>query len=142
MAKKAAEVDNMLDLAVSFGNLNVGDKTCRIGCSVARKDLKLTVADKQLCEKRLAGCLISKAGNPDQPTFDGMNDDLEIEGVFDVKGFNVSGEHISFGLTFAIKSIDVAMMAHFAKREGRLMVKSIEEIPEESKADSNGDDSE
>lgn len=138
--KKQVEVDAVLDLAVSYGNVNIGDKTARIGITVARSVLKVTVADKQLCEKRLAGCMVAKRGNPDQPTFNGMEDDLELTVMFDVKGFNVSADHISFGLTFALKSVDVQTLAQFAKREGQLIITSIEAIPEDEDDGGEGED--
>ena len=137
MARK--KVEYLLDLAVAFGNLSVGDKTARIGITVDRQNLKVLEADKHLCERRLTCKLVArpKGENPDQgrmPGFEKDNDEA-IDGVADVKGFSVSADHISFGLTFAIASIDIMALTHFAKRSGQFMVEGAEDIPEDEKKD-------
>ncbi len=139
--KRTAKV---LDLAVAFGNLSVGDKTCRIGVSVDRSELSVSQADKNLCERRLSGYLVCKppGDHPDQETFDGMDGDSEIKGVFDVKSFTVSKDALSLGLTFAVASVNVSALAHFAKRAGRVLIDEVDEIPEKQVGGDNGDDSE
>lgn len=114
------EADSVLDLPVTFGNISIGDKTARVGVTVMREQLSLSQADRNLCERRLNGKIISRpAGdNPDQASLPGMAFETTLEGVFDVKGFSVSKEALGFGLTFAIAEIDVSNLAHFAKRGG------------------------
>ena len=129
---------SLLTLPVAWGNLSVGDKSCRIGVTVDRSSLKVAEADKHLCEKRLTGQLQVKAPDehPDQQHLDGMENGREVAGSFDIKGFSVSKDAITFGLTFAIASVNVESLAHFAKRAGTLLVDDSEAIPE------NGDDEE
>ncbi len=142
MAKKKgpAAFDCLLDLPVQFGNVNCGDKTARIGITLDRGGDQLTIAqaDKQLVERRLTVRMVARppGDNHDQDRLPGMDDDEKLDAVVDVKGFSVSKDTISFGLTFAIASVDVGALAHFAKRAGKLVVTCAEDIPER-----NGDDS-
>jgi len=131
MAKKKPVPANVLELPVEYGQVSIGDKTTRIGVNVDRSELKVSDADKQLCEKRLTGRIITRPpGNPEQGTLPGVDLETHLAGVFDVKGFSVTSDKISFGLTFALASIDVSVLAHFAKRSGRLIVEAVEALPE------------
>ncbi len=138
MAKKKT---SLLELPVAFGGVSVGDKTARIGCAVDRGEaLGIAEADRHLCEQRLTVRMLARpAGdNHDQDRLPGMDDDEKLDAVVDVKGFSVSKDSISFGLTFAIASVDVGALAHFAKRAGKLVVTCAEDIPEK---EGSGDDS-
>ena len=53
--------------------------------------------------------------------------------------YRVQIKFINFGLTFSIESIDIAGLAHFAKRSGNLVVTEITAIPDD-KATGNGGD--
>jgi hypothetical protein len=123
---------SILELNAVFGNVSIGDKTARIGLTVDRLDLTLPQADRHLCEKRLIGSIFSRppGDHPDQGTLPEMEFSTTISGAFDVKSFRVTKKHLNFGLTFAIASIDVALLAHFAERSGRLIVDDIDIIPE------------
>lgn len=141
MAKKM-----ILNFPVTYGGVSFGKKTARIGLTVSRDDLKIGVADKNLCDRRLE-LIIKASGNGDQEgqgRLEGMEDDLVLAGVADVKGFGVHAEHISFGLTFNVKALKTASAAgesrldDFASREGRLQIVGVETIPEEEKH-KNGD---
>ncbi len=138
MAKrKTSEPPAMLELPVEFGGISIGEKTARVGVSIDRANLTVTQADKNLCERRLTGRILARPADelPDQGRLPGMEHDTVINGVFDVKGISLSGRKISLGLTFALKGLDVSVLAHFAKRAGLLRVEAIEALPE---ADSNG----
>jgi hypothetical protein len=130
--KKPANNGDVLDLIVSYGNLNAGDKTARIGVTVSRDKLAISKAEKQFCEKRLACCLVMApdGAHPDQGSLNGMMDDIELEATFDVKSIRFSADEISFGLTGALGSLDVSTLAKFAKKQGRLIVNDVSEIPE------------
>lgn len=135
MAKKKAEetATPILELAVSFGNVNVGDKTARVGVTIPRSSLSVSSADKNLCGKRLTVHLLARAGGgqADQESIPGLEGaDLELSGVADVKGFGVGPKTISAGLTFSIESIDVPTLARMAKRDGVVTVVGIQDIPE------------
>ena len=139
MAKKMAKDENgQLEFPVNYGNLNIGAKTCKISVSVNRlrrpgdDGLTIAQAESNLLEKRLNGKLVAKFNrkdSPDQGQLGGMEDDLEFDGTFDVKSIAVKGTSVGFSLTFAKESIDVAEISHFAKKPGRIVILSAEEIP-------------
>jgi hypothetical protein len=121
-----------LELPVAYGNVSIGEETASITAFVDRKFLTLTQADRTLCGKRLAGKITAQPGNdnPEQPSL--MEDaGDELASVFDTRSFRVTPKGISFGLSFKIESVDVTVLAHFAKRAGRLTVESVSDIPEE-----------
>jgi hypothetical protein len=136
MARKSGKAqanESVFDLPCSYGNVSIGDKTCNVKASISRSALKLSEADKKLCEHRLIGRIIAKPAGwqSSQEALPGMSgDDIEMEGCFDVKGLNVKSSAIGIGLTFSIKDVDVSTLAKFAKRDGRIVVDSIEELPE------------
>lgn len=126
--------DDVLDLIVSFGQMGAGDKTARLGIVVSRQRLSVPKAEKQFCEKRLACCLVMSfdGGHPEQGSLDVMEgDEIELEAVFDVKRISFTSDEISFGLTGALGSLDVGKLAKFAKKQGRLIVNDVSEIPVE-----------
>lgn len=76
-----------------------------------------------------------------QEALPGMDaDDIEMTGCFDVKGLNVKSDSIGIGLTFSIKDVDVSTLAKFANRDGRIVIESIEEIPEGEGDEFNAED--
>lgn len=140
MAKKT---ENLLDLPVSFGSVSFGKKTARVGVNVEREHLKIAVADKNLCDRRLSLTIVAN-GSGDQPgqkRLEGMEEELELTGVADVKGFGVHSTTIGFGLTFNANEMNRIALStgihlnHFAAREGRLMIVSVEEIPEDEETE-------
>ncbi len=58
-----------------------------------------------------------------------MDADTELSSIFDVKGYAVTRKSVSFGLTFALGSVDVQALVLFAKRGGVLVVDKIGDIP-------------
>ncbi len=135
MAKKKP-ADDTLTMTVAYGDVSIGEKTCRISVKVDRNTISITKADKTLCDKRLTGAIVRKPDGEaeDQGRLDGMEDVgiARMAGIFDVKGFSVSAKHIGFGMTFAIKSVDVGQLAKFAKRQGQLVIDSVAQIDNES----------
>ena len=134
MAKKKIEPNGtMLKASCSFGGVSVGDKTARIGVSIEREHLTLKTADDILCDRRIQGKIISlPAGSQsDQGALPGMDEEIELDGIFDVKGLSHNSKHISFGLTFMLKGLDVGGLALFAKRNGRIEITGSEEIGDE-----------
>lgn len=121
-----------LELPVTYGGLSVGDKTCRIGMSISRGNYTVSKADKQLCERRLTVELLCRSnGAPaDQGSLPGMDNDRKIKAIGDVKGYSVSGKAISFGITFVLSGVNVEELSHFPKRDGRVTVFGIEDIPD------------
>lgn len=124
-----------LIIPCSFGDVSIGEATCRIGVNVARSALKLTTADSQVCGKRLIGAIIAQPGNdnPDQPQI--FSSETKVEAAFDVKRISFNKKFISFGLTFSIESVNIEDLAHFAKRAGRIECDDIQDIPADEKND-------
>jgi hypothetical protein len=133
----------LLNVPVDFSNVSIGDKTARIGVSMSRDDgPTLSEAAKTFCNRRITGKIVAKpeGSSADQASLPGMDDDAEITGSFDTKSLNVTDTHFGIGLTFARSEIEVAMLARFAKRAGKLIVNDVEVIPDPpAGAGKNGD---
>lgn len=130
MAKKAEAI---LEIPVAYGNVNIGMETCRLGIKVERSKLSISAADRNLCGKRLVGTVLARAGEAqaEQGSLPSMEDaDVSFQAAFDVKSFGVTRKNISAGLTFALASVDVEKLSHFAGRNGTFTVTEIAEIPE------------
>lgn len=140
MAKKAAK--NSLDFGVDFGQLSIGKTTANLGCKISRhgSNLSLTEAEKTFCERRLSCEIILKRPNEDddqQKLIDDM--DHQIDSICDVKRMGVKLDTYSIGLAMNINEVDVATLACFANRPGRLIVKEVTDIPDDSGAEDDED---
>lgn len=131
MAKKKDEY--VLELDVKYGNVNIGMDTCRLGITIERSKLSISQADKNLCGKRLVGTILARAGEAQsgQESLPMIEADVTLDAAFDVKSFGVTRRNISAGLTFALASINVETLSHFAGRQGTFSVTNIGEIPDE-----------
>lgn len=136
MAKKK---DGTFELPCTFGNASFGDERASIGVKVSRGNLTVTTADKTLTCKRLSMKLIANLnGNGNNGQTSMTPDDChEMDATADVKGFNASGKRIGFTLSFLLNSIDVGTLAGMAKRDGRLEIQGVEDLPE---SDEEGED--
>lgn len=133
MTKKKEKTTTVLDLPVSFGNVSIGDTTARLSVSVERPFLPLLEAGEHLCGRRLTGQVVARANGAesDQPLLPGLEDlDHQLSGIFDVSAFRCSPKLIAFGLTFALNGLDLSVLAHFAKRNGKLVVSEVSDLPE------------
>jgi hypothetical protein len=132
MAKKKDESPPLMALDVKYGNVNIGMDTCRLGITVERAKLTITQADRNLCGKRLVGTILARAGDAQssQDSLPGIDADVTLSAAFDVKSFGVTRKNISAGLTFAIASVNVETLSHFAGRQGTFTVTNINDIPE------------
>lgn len=130
---KSKEV--VLDVPVAFGGVAFVKKTARVGVSVEREELSLTQADKNLCERRLTGTIYgSSPGDQEgQGRLVGMEEDVELSVIADVKKLSLGRDSIGFGLTLNINGLDRDVFSQFAFRNGRLKITGVEDIPEESK---------
>jgi len=123
----------LLDLTCSFGGVAIGDKYARIGVLIDRAQLKPNEADKHLCGHRIAVRLLA-VPNGDSADDERLFDDAkDLEAIADVKRYAVTPKEISIGLTFTIEDVDLADLAGFAQRGGKLMIDSSEKLPEEEK---------
>ena len=137
MAKSKTEC--VLDIPVQFGKVSIGANSASIPLKADRSAISVSKADKNLCGHRLTGKIVASDSQPDQGHFDGMDGTTgELEATFDVKAFTAKPKHISFSLSLSIKDIDMSQLAHFANRQGRLIVEIVEALPEDD--DDSGDD--
>jgi len=128
---KKATAKTILDVPVSFGGVSIGQDTARVGIKIERGNLALDRADECFCGKRLTGKII--LGRRDDAKGQGKlieDTDYEVAGAFDVKRIGVSPAQISTGLTFALASVDVGDLSHFAKGQGRMVVENVAELPD------------
>jgi len=127
MAKKKPEA--LLTFPVTYGDVSFGDETARLGVTVERKYLALGKADAHLTNKRLISRITAVPGsdNPDQQQL--ITDEAEVRAAIDVKGFRVSRKFITFGMTFALASVDKLTLCDFSRRSGQFHIEELSEIP-------------
>lgn len=140
MAKKAAALAAAMEIPVAYGDVGIGETTCRVGVAVARDKLTLAKADAQVCGKRLVGRIVAVPGNANPEQTQAFTDEVEVEAAFDVKSVRFNKKSLFFNLTFSIESVKVEDLAHFAKRAGRLVVDAITAIPAKDKAADDPDE--
>lgn len=126
-----------IDLPVEFGGFSYGgNETCRIGIKIDRNVCNINMADESFCGRRLTGKLVL-GYHDDQPGQRILFEDGQcVDGVFDAKQISLTPELVKFGATFNEASIPSDVLMSFAKQKGRMLVESIEDIPE----DEGGDD--
>ena len=130
MAK--SKPDAILDIPVSFGKVSIGSNSASIPLKCDRSALSVNKADKNMCGHRLTGKIVASDSQPEQGHFEGMDGHTgELEATFDVKGFTVKPKHLGFSLSLSIKDVDMASLAHFANRQGRLVVDIVEVLQDE-----------
>lgn len=145
-APKRAKKGEGEALAVAYGGVSYGDKTCRLAVVVSLGNLIPADAVKLLVGKRLKVVCTAVIGRADQQTLTGDPPErVEIAGTADVKSIGIGTKAISFGLTFPIEGFDEAhKLPGFAKRDGFITILDREDIPEESARlpaeDDEGDD--
>jgi hypothetical protein len=126
-----------MDVVCEFGTVSFGAEVARISCRVARSAIGLEAADKWLCGKRLTGRLTSNS-EINQQTLPGMDDAADsVSGAFDVKGFGVRPDVLTFGLAFAKQSVNKLDLISMCRRAGRIIIEKAEDLPDDS-----GDDDE
>lgn len=117
------------EIAVEFGNVNIGDETVKIGVKIEREKMPINEADHLFCGRRLTGS-VQKGGYDDGDRQSKLfQTDIQIEGTFDVHRFGVGPKFFTTGLTFKIGEIEVGEISQLAKGKGRLMIEECCEIP-------------
>jgi hypothetical protein len=127
---KAKAPETVLDVGVKFGKVSIGDETASLPAQMDRERMNLLAADELFTGKRLVGRIVV-GGEDSTPGQTQLDFGDSVDGAFDVKKMQVSRKNISINLAFAIASIDVSALAHFAKKGGRLMVSEVQDIPAE-----------
>lgn len=136
---KAKNVDSVLDIPAQFGKVSIGANTASIPLKVDRSAIAISKADKNLCGHSLTGRIVASDSQEGQGHFPGMDGVTgELTATFSVRGFGVKPKHISFSLSLSIKDVDMKDLAHFANRQGRLVVDIVEVLSD----DDEGDDDE
>jgi hypothetical protein len=123
------------DGGVNFGTVSIGETTARLGVKIDRGVCSASQADKLFCNRRLIGSVVlgkREDGNGQKTAFD---TDRTVKGVFDVKGFSANAKQIGIGLTFSLKDVDIAELAHFSSGAGRLKIEEVSSIPDEKPED-------
>ena len=140
--KNGTSATEVLELPCQYGDVSFGDTKAAITLSIDRRQLKITKADAVLCGKRLTVHLTAQedGADPDQGALDGMDSTLAMDAVVDVRSFRVTAKAISTRLTFAIESIEASALIGFAKRSGKLIVDSVESIPDKDGGGEEDDD--
>jgi len=122
---------------VEFGGVSFGDHVARVGIKIAREHIDLDVADGLFCGHRLTGTLL--LGSRDDQAGQSKlfeDQDIEVNGVFDVKRLGVNAKQINASLAFSSDDIDVATLAKsFPKGSGKLNVVKVEAIPDDDDMD-------
>lgn len=142
MAKKKQPESStaIAELPCTFGGASVGKKTRRIGVSVARSHLTTAQADKFLCGKQIGGTIVARAnGGSDQQSLPGADQDAVLTGTFEVKGYGVTPDAFSFGLTFVKSTLPDGALDPFANKAGAICIEDVSAIPEGSGSDDEGD---
>lgn len=140
--KKSAK--STLDVLCTFGGISIGQETARVSVKIERNQIDLLRADECFCGKRLIGKIV--LGRQGESNGQGKlieDTDYEVAGAFDVKRIGVTPSQIATGLTFALASINVEDLTHFAKGSGRMIVEEVQEIPDDAGGDAEwepGDD--
>lgn len=121
-----------------FGGVSIGNGTARLGVSVPRGFLNIVAADESLVGHRLVVVVrLNKEGEDHRQQT--LLDDIKwtITGTADVKRIGVNAEHISFGLTFSLKDVDIAELAKFSKGNGEFQIDDVQELPEETEGEAD-----
>lgn len=121
-----------LDLQVELSGVSIGDAASAVGIKVDRNRLPYQMAVQTFCGKRIGVLLrTTPNGGEDSKQTHAPADAFEsIEGHADVKRVGISPKEISFRLSFNNKEVSPHDLADFAQRSGKLIVNTVEDIPE------------
>lgn len=124
-------------IGVDYSGVSNSGVTVRLGCKTGRGNLTLRQADEALCGKRLTVRLLARSsGGSGQDSLPGMDQDITVRAVADVKGFGVTPKNFTFGLSFMVSDIGpekLALLDQFPKRAGTITITGVEELPEDDK---------
>jgi hypothetical protein len=134
MAKK--KLPFLIEIPVTFGTVSYNGDVVRVAFRASRGNLTVSQADMHLVGKRVKVTIVARLnGSPDQSSLPGMEQDIELTGYADAKGFAAGTKRITSGLTFAIGSIESGKLEMIAKLDGCVTIHEVNNLPE-------GDDSE
>lgn len=130
--KRATEPEPVktLTLNVTYGNVNVGDKSASIRITFSRAAMTAAQADKALVGKRIRGRIEvlpnSQGEHADQARL--FDDAVSLPATFDIDSISLKPK--SFGATLNMKlgNIDVSTLAKFAKRGGHFIAEDFTDL--------------
>lgn len=99
--------------------------------SIEREAIGIVEADENFCGRRVTGRVVLGGKNDSPGQAKMFETDLQLAGTFDIHRFGVSADSFTTGITFSLKSIDVATLAKFSKGSGRIVFNSVAEILED-----------
>lgn len=121
----------VMDVPATFGNVNLGDSTCRLGVAVDAAYLAVEAAAEALRGTRIKGRIV--LGGAEDARGQGrlgLDDEIAIEGSFDSKSFTAPVKKITFGLTMNLQELgdQALILGKFAKHTGRFQVESVSSL--------------
>lgn len=131
-SKKSDESDP-ITLPVQFGKVGFGDETASISFAVSRDHLELDTADNILCARRFNCKIILQPKDDDQAQqymVDGLR--LEVAGSADTTQTSWNRKYIKCGLTFSLSDVEDSELWKFSKKQGRLEISDVDEIPKKT----------
>lgn len=125
-----------IGIPVKFGNVNVGENTCRLPFSIQRTKLSNDEALDLLVCRQLTGTITtadpSQLGtNPQKMLFDKAT--ARIEGVFNTGNLSVGRKKFGSGATFPLSEIDESKISKFANRTGIVWIDATAPIEDKEK---------
>lgn len=142
MAKKKQRESStaVAELPCTFGGSSCGKKTRRLGVSVSRSHLTPAQADRFLCGKQIGGTIIARSnGGSNQESLPGADQDPLLTSTFEVKGYGVTPDAFTFGMTFVKSALPDGTLDPFANKEGVLCIEDVSAIPEGSESEEEAD---
>lgn len=123
-------------IPVKFGNLSVGENTCRLPFSIQRNKLSDTDAIELLVCRQLTGTITTAdhsllGPNPQKMLFDKAS--ARIEGVFNTGNLGIGRKKFGSGATFPLSEIDESKISRFANRTGIVWIDAHSPIEEKEK---------
>lgn len=145
MGKKKPRV--LLDVACSFGKVSFGEASVSVPVTLSRDDLNIDAADALLVGRRVTLEIIANGGDQaNQQRLPGLEEEIpQIKAIAESKKMGVGRKHYSATLNFQLSDVEESEPQHFANKAGRLLVFSVDELPEGKRgrpANRDGDDDE
>ncbi len=135
------ETTALIELPIEYGTISLGERRARISCKLYRSNIPdhccpecgAVKLEEYLVWKRLTGCLKAHPRGVHCDPMPGMPDDsIVLECKFDVKTYTAHRDSVNFGLSMRLDEMeDVASLTLFPKRGGKLIIESVEDMPDE-----------
>ena len=129
----------LAEFEVEFGTVSLTDERIKLACKIYRADLDGDLCcpkcggfplEKYLSQKRLQGVLEAQPRgiSSNHRPLPGFEDELRVEGQFDVKGYSFGDECVNFSLSTGIDG-NLEQLIHYPKRSGHLAIFGVAILP-------------